>query len=135
MIEPPITSSPGRFSTGIDSPVTRLSSIELCRFDDPVDRDLVARPQPDEVADHDLGCGHLEFLAVAHDGGLWRHDVEERAQASLVPLRLFISIQWPKRTKVTSMAAASKKVSSPTMVRNTLASQAASTPVATSTPC
>jgi hypothetical protein len=50
-----------------------------------------------------------------------------------VPLRLFISIQWPKRTKVTSMAAASKNVSSPTSVRTTLASQAASTPVATST--
>jgi len=26
---------------------------------------------------------------------------------SLVPLRLFISIQWPKSTKVTSMVAAS----------------------------
>ena len=52
---------------------------------------------------------------------------------SLVPLRLFISIQCPNSTKVTSMAAASKKVSSPTIVSSTLASQAASTPVATST--
>ena len=52
---------------------------------------------------------------------------------SLVPLRLFISIQWPKSTNVTSIAAASKKVSSPITVRNTLDSQAASTPVATST--
>ena len=50
-----------------------------------------------------------------------------------MPLRLFISIQWPKSTKVTSIAAASKNVSSPTTVRNTLDSQAASTPVATST--
>ena len=41
---------------------------------------------------------------------------------SLVPLRLFISIQWPKRTKVTSIAAASKKTSScPIASRKTLA--------------
>ena len=52
---------------------------------------------------------------------------------SLVPLRLFISTQCPNSTNVTSMAAASKKVSSPTIVSSTLASQAASTPVATST--
>jgi hypothetical protein len=48
-------------------------------------------------------------------------------------LRLFISIQWPKSTKVTSIAAASKNVSSPRTVSRTLDSHAASTPVATST--
>jgi len=52
---------------------------------------------------------------------------------SLVPLRLFISIQWPKSTKVVNIPAASKNVSSPTMVRNTLAIQAARIPTATST--
>jgi hypothetical protein len=52
---------------------------------------------------------------------------------SLVPLRLFISIQWPKSTNVTNIAAASKNVSSPITVKSTLDSQAASTPVATST--
>ena len=42
--------------------------------------------------------------------------------ASVVPRRLFISIQCPKRTKVTSIAAASKKTSSPPMIiRTTLA--------------
>jgi hypothetical protein len=43
-------------------------------------------------------------------------------RASVVPRRLFISIQWPKRTKVTSIVAASKKTSSPpSSSRRTLA--------------
>jgi hypothetical protein len=84
---------------------------------------------PTTISEVGSSCSCPSRITVAVGGTM-----SNRARRlSLVPLRLFISIQWPKSTNVTSIAAASKKVSSPAKVRDTLASQAASTPVATST--
>jgi hypothetical protein len=134
LTEPPTSSSPGTFSTGIDSPVTRLSSTAL-------EPDLTTPSTGTLSPGFNLIVSPTTVSAVGSSNSLPSRITvavggttsNSARRLSLVPLRLFISIQWPNSTKVTSIAAASKKVSSPTRVRNTLDSQAASTPVATST--
>ena len=52
LIVPPVTRAPGSFSTGIGSPVTIDSSTDAAPLDDDaVDRDLLARPDAQQVAD------------------------------------------------------------------------------------
>ncbi len=64
----PITSSPGAFSTGSDSPVIIDSSTAVPPFDDhAVDRDLLARPDQDDIAPLHLIDRDVLLDALAHD--------------------------------------------------------------------
>ena len=108
LIEPPTTSSPSRFSTGIDSPVTKLSSmLELPVTMRPSTGTLLAgrrrmrSPTTISAVGSTTSSPSRRTVVV---GGTMSNSA---LRLSLVPLRLFISIQWPNRTKVTSMVAAS----------------------------
>ena len=72
---PPVTFASGVFSTGIGSPVTIDSSTVRRAFEhDAVDRDALARSDPQSVADHDLLERNVLLLAVLADPAsrLWR---------------------------------------------------------------
>jgi len=134
LIAPPTTSSPTRFSTGMDSPVMRLSSSALWpEVTTPSTgtlspgRSRISSPTTISAFGTSTSCPSRITRAV---GGTMSNIAR---RASLVPRRLLISIQCPKSTKVTSMAAASKNVSRPSSVSSTLAPQAVSTPTAIST--
>ena len=81
LIVPPVTRSPGCFSTGIGSPVSIDSSTERAALDDhAVDRHLLARPHAQEVAALDL----VERDVLVVPSGLdavrrLRREVEQRA--------------------------------------------------------
>ena len=62
--------APGRFSTGIDSPVSIDSSTDRRAVDHlAVGRDLLAGPHDDDLADHDRLGRDLHLRAVADDAG------------------------------------------------------------------
>ena len=108
LTEPPTTSSPSPFSTGIDSPVTRLSSTD--------ELPLTIRPSTGTLSPGRRRTGSPTTISAVGSftsppsrntiavGGTMSNSA---LRLSLVPLRLFISIQWPKSTKVTSIVAAS----------------------------
>ena len=61
----PVTGGPGRLSTGRLSPVTTDSSTSLWPSSDhPVDADLVAGPDQQQIPGHHLGGGDLDRFAV-----------------------------------------------------------------------
>ena len=65
---PPMTRSSARLATGRLSPVIMLSSTpERAVDDDAVDRDRLARPDADEVADADLRDRDVDLDAVPED--------------------------------------------------------------------
>ena len=108
LIEPPTTGSPGLLSTGADSPVTSDSSmlVEPSRTTPSTGTFSPGRKRmrsPTTISEVGTSCSTPSRITVAVGGTR-----SKRARrASVVPRRLFISIQWPKSTKVTSMAAAS----------------------------
>ena len=75
----PMTSLPGVLCTGRLSPVTIDSSTsDSPSSTTPVDRDLRAGPDEQQVIGDDLGGGHLDLVPVAeHDGPGWG-EVEQR---------------------------------------------------------
>ena len=80
LIVAPMTVSPAFLLTGIDSPVSIDSSTcELPSDDLAIDRDLVAGPDHDGVADQDLGGRNLDLAAVAQHGRHRRREVHQRA--------------------------------------------------------
>ena len=80
LIVAPITVSPASLVTGSDSPVTIDSSIvERPSIDLAVDRDLLAGPDDDDVAGHDLLDRDLHLAAVADDAGGLRLQADELA--------------------------------------------------------
>ena len=90
LIDPPVTSSPGETSTGVDSPVTRLASTALDAVaHDAVGRDLLAGPHDELVADDELVDGDAQLardprLRVdAQDRHVLGAEVEQRAQGVL----------------------------------------------------
>ena len=90
LIEPPVTSSPGETSTGVDSPVTRLASTALdpsrtvpsvATFSPGPHDELVA---DDELVDGDAQLARDPRLRVdAQDGHVLGAEVEQRAQGVL----------------------------------------------------
>ncbi len=108
LTDPPTTSSPSALSTGIDSPVTRLSSTdELPDTTRPSTGTLSPgrsrMRSPTTISAVGTSSSSPSRSTVAFGGTMSK----SAFRLSLVPLRLFISIQWPKSTKVTSMVAAS----------------------------
>src|SRR5829696_2109777 len=81
LIVAPMSWSPAALCTGRLSPVTVDSSPSLspARCHDRVDGHLRAGAYQQQVADDQLGCRHLDRLAVAQDDRLGRREVEERA--------------------------------------------------------
>ncbi len=131
LIEPPTTSSPGPFSTGTDSPVTRLSSIaewpsRTTPSTGTLSPGLSTTVSPTPISLLGTSISWPSRITVAFGGTMSNRALSE----SVVPRRAFISIQCPKRTKVTKSTAASKKVSPPITVIRTLNDQAARTPTA-----
>ena len=107
LIDPPMTSSPGLVDRDRLAGDQALVDGRAARHDAPVDRHLVARPQPDEIAHNDLAVGTSSSSPSRRTVAFGGTMSNSACRLSLVPLRLFISIQWPKSTKVTSMVAAS----------------------------
>src|SRR5215212_10959305 len=64
----PITSSPSRLVTGMDSPVI----IDSSTADPPVHRHLLPRPDDQDVPDHDILYRNVYLLAAAHDARRFR---------------------------------------------------------------
>ena len=103
---PAITASP-RFVTGTLSPVTSASSMLVSPSMTSPSTGTLSPGRDDGVVEPHLAARDGQFFAVPDHGRLRRDEVEERCRASLVPRLERISIQCPKRTKVTSMVAAS----------------------------
>ena len=109
---PPVTRSPGVFSTGIGSPVTIDSSTALRALEhDAVDRHLLAGPHAQPIAD--AGRASSGTSASAAVGGEPRARSSGRRPSSariaaLVRLRARSSSTWPSSTSVVITAAASK---------------------------
>ena len=74
----PITSSPVVTSTGIGSPVSIEVVDRRAPLDDePVDRDLLARPDAEQVARADLPEVDVDLLVAADDPGRLRTEPDE----------------------------------------------------------
>ena len=88
LIVPPMTRRPASCSTGIDSPVTIDSSTALRPSSDlSIDRDLLARPHAQPVADHDAFEPDVRFSAVGADPARrLRREIEQRADRAARPL-------------------------------------------------
>ena len=84
---PPITRSPGAFSTGIGSPVIIDSSTALVPLeDDAIDRDLLAGPHAQPIADRDLVERHVLFPpVVAKDPRRLRREPQQRPDRAARP--------------------------------------------------
>ncbi len=110
---PPMTSSPGFLDTGRLSPVTMLSSTALSPS---VMRPSTGTLSPGRTSSRSFTCtcstGMVRTSPSESITFAWVGARRSKAlSASEEPRRLRISIQWPKSTKVTSIAAASKLVS------------------------
>ncbi len=106
----PITSEPGAFSTGMDSPVTIDSSTsDSPSSTRPSVGDLRAGgADQHEVAGNDLGGRDLYLVTVTdHDRAGGGASSSSRRMASFAPPRARISTQCPSRTKVVRTVAAS----------------------------
>ena len=57
----------------------RFVEITVTVFDDPVDGNLGARSNQQQIANRNLRGGYLNLFAVAHNGGLGRRQVDEGA--------------------------------------------------------
>ena len=78
--EAPMTSAPALLCTGRLSPVTIDSSTsDSPSSTTPVDRDLRAGPDQQQIPDHDVGRGHLDRLAVAHHDRPGRGELQQGA--------------------------------------------------------
>ena len=109
----PTRRSPGAFSTGIGlAREHRLVDGARALEDDAVDRDLLARPDAQPVADGDGGRGRrLRLVAVARGARrapAWARGRAARAARAPVRARARSSSTWPSSTSVTMAAAASK---------------------------
>ena len=108
LIEPPITLSPCFLATGIDSPVTKDSSIAVSP---PVISPSTGTLSPgfniriSPIFTSEVGITSSFPLRITLACGGTR--LKRACNASVVPRLLFISIQWPNKTNVVSIAAAS----------------------------
>ena len=80
------------------------STAEVPSTHDAVDRDLLARPDDDDVADDDLLDGDVDLLAAAHDAGGLGGSPMSFLIASLVRPLARASSSLPSSTKVMSSA-------------------------------
>ena len=108
---PPMTRSPGAFSTGIGSPVTIDSSTALRALEhDAVDRHLLAGPDAQAVAGLHLVERHV--LLACRPGAARRAVFGARPSSARMALAVWLrarsSSTWPSRTSVVMTAAASK---------------------------
>ena len=86
----------------------RLVDLGLAVLDDAVDRDLRPGPDQQQVADDDLGGGHLDLAAPSRSTTAFGGARSSRVRmASFAPPRARISNQCPSSTNAVSTVAAS----------------------------